>query len=309
MIRFRMLGTVDLEDAAGRELRPALRRPKLLALLGYLAAARPHGFHRRDALVAVLWPELDNAHARNALRQAVHSLREALGRDALIARGEEELGLNDTCVSCDVREFDVALEAGQAEPALALYRGGLLSGLHVSAVPEFERWLEEERDHLRQRACGAAQALSEEAETAGRVTESIAWARRLTDLSPFNETALRRLVELLDRGGDRAGAVSAYGEFERRLERDLEVEPSSETHALMHEIRRRSRTAEIVAARDEQRRAAPAAHRSHLGPPAESSPFSETRAGGLKGLLEWMARARLFRAIGWTRADSPPPRG
>ena len=256
MIRFRMLGAVDLEDAEAREVRSVLRRPKLLALLGYLAAARPRGFHRRDTLVALLWPELDNAHARNALRQAVHSLREALGRDALVARGEEELGVNDKCVSCDVREFDAALEAGQAEPALALYRGGLLSGLHVSAVPEFERWLEEERGHLRQRASGAAQALSEEAQTAGRVTEAIAWARRLTDLSPFNETALRRLVELLDRGGDRAGAVRAYGEFERRLERDLEVEPSSETHALMREIRRRSRTAEIVAARNE--RATPA---------------------------------------------------
>ena len=309
MIRFRMLGTVDLEDAAGRELRPVLRRPKLLALLGYLAAARPHGFHRRDTLVALLWPELDNAHARNALRQAVHSLRDALGRETMLARGEEELGLNETCVWCDVRAFDEALEAGQAEQALELYRGGLLTGLHVSSVPEFERWLDEERECLRRRACGAALVLSEGAEAAGRVTDAVAWARRLTDLSPFNETALRRLVELLDRGGDRAGAVSAYGEFERRLERDLEVEPSSETHALMHAIRRRSRTAEIVAERDERNTAAEAVHRSHLGPPAESSPFSETRVGGLRGVLERLARARLFRAIGWTRANSPPPLG
>lgn len=256
MIRFWMLGTVDLEDSAGRELRSVLRRPKLLALLGYLATARPFGFLRRDTLVALLWPELDNAHARNALRQAVHSLREALGRDALIARGEEELGLNESCVSCDVREFDRGLGAGQREQALALYRGGLFTGLHVPGVPEFERWLDEERDWLRQRACEAAQALGEAAEAAGRMTDAVTWARRVTDLSPFNETALRRLVELLDRGGDRAGAVSAYGEFERRLERELEVEPSSETHALMHEIRRRSRTAEIVAASDEERASA-----------------------------------------------------
>ncbi|HXI63150.1 MAG TPA: BTAD domain-containing putative transcriptional regulator [Gemmatimonadales bacterium] len=252
MLRFRMLGTVDLEDAEGPEVRSVLRRPKLLALLGYLAAARPRGFHRRDTLVAVLWPELDNAHARNALRQAVHSLREALGRDALLARGEEELGLNESCVWCDVRAFDGALDAGQTEQALELYGGGLLTGLHVPGVPEFERWLDEEREDLRRRACRAAQVLSEGAEAAGRVTDAVAWARRLTDLSPFDETALRRLVELLDRGGDRAGAVRAYGEFERRLERDLEVEPSSETHALMHEIRARKRTAEIVAAREQR---------------------------------------------------------
>ncbi|HEV2750024.1 MAG TPA: BTAD domain-containing putative transcriptional regulator [Gemmatimonadales bacterium] len=256
MIRFRMLGTVDLEDSEGRDLRSVLRRPKLLALLGYLAAARPYGFHRRDTLLALLWPELDNAHARNALRQAVHALRAALGHAAILARGEEELGLSEECVSCDVRDFDATREVGQAEQALESYHGGLLTGLHVSDVPEFERWLDEEREHLRGCACETAQVLSEEAEAAGRVTDAVAWARRLTDLSPFNETALRRLVELLDRGGDRAGAVRAYGDFERRLERDLEVEPSSETHALMHEIRRRSRTAEIVEARDEQRASA-----------------------------------------------------
>jgi len=37
MISFRMLGSVELRDSQGRELDAILRRPKLLALLGYLA--------------------------------------------------------------------------------------------------------------------------------------------------------------------------------------------------------------------------------------------------------------------------------
>jgi len=41
MIRFRMLGSVELKDSQGRELDAILRRPKLLALLGYLTIARP----------------------------------------------------------------------------------------------------------------------------------------------------------------------------------------------------------------------------------------------------------------------------
>src|SRR3989442_5759815 len=88
MIRLRLLGTVDLRDSQGRELGSVLRRPKLLALLGYLTVARPRGLQRRDTLVALLWPELDHAHARNALSQAVHALRQALGHAALLARGE-----------------------------------------------------------------------------------------------------------------------------------------------------------------------------------------------------------------------------
>src|SRR5215208_1379921 len=241
MIRLRMLGTVDLRDSRGRELPSVLRRPKLLALLGYLGIARPPGLHRRDTLVALLWPELDHAHARNALRQAVHALREALGRDAVLARGEEELGVSEEYLWCDVRQFETALDAGEAEAALELYGGGLLSGLHLSGVPEFERWLDEEREHVRRRACEAAQLLTDRADVAGNATGAARWAHRLTELSPSDETAVRRLIELLDRAGDRAGAVRAYDEFERRLARDLELQPSSQTHALAQSIRARRR--------------------------------------------------------------------
>ena len=247
MIRLRLLGTVDLRDSQGRELGAVLRRPKLLALLGYLTVARPRGLQRRDTLVALLWPELDHAHARNALSQAVHALRQTLGHAALLARGEEELGVSEEGLGCDVREFETALEAGRAEQALELYRGGLLNGLHVSGVPEFERWLDEERERLRRRACEAAQLLTEREAGAGNQVGAARWALRLTELSPFDETAVRRLVELLDRMGDRAGAVRAYEEFERRLGRDLEVEPSLATQGLIARIRARR---SLVAAPD-----------------------------------------------------------
>ena len=239
MIRFRMLGSVELRDAQDRELGAVLRRPKLLALLGYLTIARPSGFHRRDTLVALLWPELDHAHARNALSQAVHALRQALGREVLRARGEEELGISEEGISCDVREFETALEAGQVEQALDLYRGSLFNGLHLSEVPEFERWLDEERERVRRRACEGAQRLIDRDETARNLVGAARWAQRLTELSPFDETAVQRLVELLDRAGDRAGAVRAYQEFARRLGRDLEVEPSAATRLVMEGIRTR----------------------------------------------------------------------
>ncbi len=239
MIRFRLLGTVDLRDSEGRELRSVLRRPKLLALLGYLAAARPPGFHRRDTLVALFWPELDNAHARNALRQAVHALRQSLGHAVVLARGEEEVALAEECLSCDLREFEKLLGAEQAESALELYRGALLNGLHVSEAPEFERWLDAEREHARRRACQAAEGLTDRAGAVGNPPAAARWALGFTELSPFDETAVRRLIQLLDRAGDQAGAVRAYEEFERRIGRDLEVQPSSATSALVQVIRAR----------------------------------------------------------------------
>src|SRR2546423_14173617 len=154
MISFRMLGSVELRDSQGREIDAVLRRPKLLALLGYLTIARPWGFQRRDTLVALLWPELDHAHARNALNQAVHALRQALGREVLRARGEEEVGTKEEGISCDVREFETELEAGQAEQAVELYSRCLINGFHATEVPEFERWLDEGRGRGRRRALG-----------------------------------------------------------------------------------------------------------------------------------------------------------
>ncbi len=263
MISFRMLGSVELRDSQGRELDAILRRPKLLALLGYLTIARPWGFQRRDTLVALLWPELDHAHARNALNQAVHALRQALGREVLRARGEEEVGTKEEGISCDVREFETALEAGQAEQALALYRGSLFNGFHVSEVPEFERWLDEERERVRRRACEGAQLLIDRDEAARNPVGAARWAQRLTELSPFDETAVRRLVELLDGAGDRAGAVRAYEEFARRLGRDLEVEPSAETRGVIEGIRTRQ-PAERV---DEARSADAAVRRERVAAP------------------------------------------
>src|SRR4051812_8544668 len=83
MIELQTLGGLDLRDAKGRELRAVLRQPKRFALLAYLAVATPRGFHRRDTLLGLFWPELNQKHARNALNQAVHVLRHSLGREPL----------------------------------------------------------------------------------------------------------------------------------------------------------------------------------------------------------------------------------
>src|SRR2546425_13319593 len=89
MIKLGMLGTLSLTDANGREVRTVLRQPRRLALLAYLAAATPRGFHHRDGLLALFWPELDQEHARAALRQALHVVRDALGADVIVTRGDE----------------------------------------------------------------------------------------------------------------------------------------------------------------------------------------------------------------------------
>src|SRR5438876_11357536 len=217
MIELRMLGRLSLTGADGREVRGLLGQQRRLALLAYLAAASPQGFHRRDTLLALFWPELDQEHARAALRQALHVVRDALGGDAVASRGDEEIGLDFAQVSCDVAAFERALRMGQLEEPLDLYRCALLEGFFISDAPEFERWLETERARLQQAAAGAARALSERSESDTDLTRAVRWTRRSMELAPSDEGLVRHLMTLLDRQGDRAGALQDYEAFVGRF--------------------------------------------------------------------------------------------
>src|SRR2546428_12077334 len=176
MIELRLLGRLSLTSAAGRDVRALLGQPRRLALLAYLAAATPPGFHRRDSLLALFWPELDQEHARAALRQALHVVRDALGADAVASRGDEEIGLDFDQFSCDVNAFGNAVDEEQFREALDLYRGDLLEGFFISGAPEFERWLETGRARLREAAARAARNLSERAEARDNLTTAVQFA-------------------------------------------------------------------------------------------------------------------------------------
>src|SRR5947208_192334 len=138
VVEFRILGALNLLGAGGRELSSVLAQPKRIALLAYLAAATPRRLHRRDSLLALFWPELDQEHARAALRQALHGLRHALGDGVLVTRGDEDIGLDAERIRCDVVEFERAAVVGRLADALDLYRGDLLEGFFIRGAPEFE---------------------------------------------------------------------------------------------------------------------------------------------------------------------------
>lgn len=217
-------------------MRALLVQPKRLALFAYLALANPPRLHRRDSLFALFWPESSDEQARRSLRQALHFLRTTLGPHALVSRGDDEIGVDFGAVWCDVREFERALHEGRGDEALRLYRGHLLEGFHVSGVaPELGHWLDDERSRLRERAVIAARAMAEQAECDGNAPLAIQLLREVLRLDAGTEAALRRLMLLLDRAGDRTGALRAYDEFARRLAAEAEA-PSPESRALAERI-------------------------------------------------------------------------
>jgi serine/threonine-protein kinase len=241
MIRLSLLGGVDLRGPEGDELRTVLAQPKRLALLAYLAAAHPAGFHSRDTLLALLWPDLNQEHGRAALRQGLYVLRHALGDGIMVTCGDGVIGLDHRHVWCDVTAFNVALDQGSRADALALYGGELLAGFHVAGVPEFERWLDGQRARLAARAATATWALIECAKRRGDLSEALEWAFRLLAINQDDERALREVIALLDQRGDRIAALRMYREFAHRVAADYGIDPAPETEALVSAIRARGR--------------------------------------------------------------------
>lgn len=233
----RVLGGLDLRGPDGRPVSGILSQPKRSALLVYLAAEAWEVPVRRDSLVGLFWPDLEQDRGRHALRQALYVLRQGLGPDVLLAHGDDDVRVDSSRFRSDVGMFERFAASGNAAAAMGWYGGDLLPGFYVSDAVEFERWLERERLRLRRLAADCAWALAGAAEKAADPAEASRWARTATDLTPYDEAALHRLVSLLDRLGDRAGAIRAFDHFARRLEEEYAAPPSPRTLELVRRVR------------------------------------------------------------------------
>jgi DNA-binding SARP family transcriptional activator len=237
-IALEVLGGIELRGVEPVEAHKILVQPKIVALLLYLAMAGAAGrYQRRDQLVGLLWPELDQTHARTALRKAVHAIRAVLGAEVILSRGDEELALAPGALSCDAAAFRQEVEIGALARAMERYRGDLMPGFHLSDCADFERWLEAERTELREQAAAASIALAQLFEQEASMTVATRWARRAVRYAWDDERVLRRAISLLERAGDRAGALRVYDEFAERLKAEFSADPSGETVALVAGLR------------------------------------------------------------------------
>jgi DNA-binding SARP family transcriptional activator len=165
----------------------------------------------------------------------LYAIRQALGDDALTARGDEEIAVNRSVVWCDAVSFDEAIASDHLSRAHELYCAELLDGFFADA-PGFERWLEEERQRYRDVAATAAWTLAQRYDANAEMTLAAQWARRVAALSVSDERTLRRILTLLERAGDRASAARVYDTFATRLRDEYQVEPSPETLALVQRM-------------------------------------------------------------------------
>ncbi len=297
MIELTLLGLQTVRASDGREFGSLAAQPKRFALLAYLAMTGGGGYHRRDALTAMFWPELDQFAARRALRNTLYHLRETIGDGVLITRGDDAIAIDPESLTCDGTKLSAAVAEGRFEEAVDLFRGELLAGVHFPNAGEgFEEWLSRERARTVGLVLRALHALAERDEAAGNIAAAVRWAQRACALAPDDESWLRRSMSLLDAGDDRGSALRLYEGYERRLAAEFNSNPTAESAALAARIRGGERRARVREAQ------APPAAAPPAPPPTGPSAPEDSRAPNGDAVVAPVLPRRSTRAVHWALA-------
>jgi DNA-binding SARP family transcriptional activator len=207
-------------------------------LLAVLAAHHGSALSR-DVALDILWPESGADSAINSLNQTVFQLRRYV--DPTYKGGEspdyvvstsEHVGLSADLVHTDLeelRKLPTRLAAADwqgrqtaALRAIKLVRGEFLADLR------YEEWANRQQLSIHAEVRERLLPIALSPGTSYEVEVSAQAATALLHLDPFDEGAILALAECLSRSGRRAAARQVVVDFLKRLETDLDLEPTAE---------------------------------------------------------------------------------
>lgn len=217
-----------------------------LAILAVLAVAGERGL-RRERLAAMFWPDSDEERARNALRQALFTLKRDIGGGD-ITLGVSDLRLNPEVLTADVTDFDVAMREQRFADAASLYRGAFLDGVYLKESPDFERWTEEHRARLSSDYGRALERAAAEAHQQRDFRSAADWWEQRARHDPLSGRVARLYMEALVAAGDREQAIRHASQHVDLVRRELEVEPDAEVLALAETLKEAPKVAQRAGA-------------------------------------------------------------
>lgn len=226
---------------------------KARALLAFLAmqADVPHS---RKKLAEWLWPGLPPNAALANLRIVLLNLRKVVNTGTAVRLNVDRnsISLVASGFSIDVSTFMLPRKhctcAGAALPcseciarmetSSALYLGDFLAGFSLPDCPEFDDWLQLQREALQQVAIRRHAELAGIHELRGDITAALVHAHRHVAMANWDEAAYRRLMRLLVQNGQPEIALAQFERCRRLLNTELGVQPGEETNRLAESIAR-----------------------------------------------------------------------
>ena len=215
---------------------------KMRGMLAYLAV-EPERDHDRDSLASMFWPGNGAIQARGNLRRTLFDLRQALEtpRRKFFRTSKNSIRLVHEFTS-DYSEFTDRAQKGNGSAKdeaslVALYRGDFLAGLTIPDCPEFEAWMQAQRESLRCRALALLEQLWRRHANAGEIASALPHVLRHAELEPWDEDVHRQAMALLVRNGQAAAAVRQFEICTRLLREELGTVPGEATRALCERIK------------------------------------------------------------------------
>ena len=235
MLELRTFGSTTVHRFDGSIADGAAAQRRSLALLAVLAVSAEAGTSR-DSLLALLWPDSDPVRGRHALTQSLYQLRRALECDDLFLAAGSTLRLNNCRIACDTWSFGRAVQGGNDQEAVSVYRGPFLEGLVLSNCAEFEQWSAAHRARFRDLAAGALRRLASGAEAQGDQLKAVVVLTQLVSLDPLNGADTCRLMTAMAAGGDRPGAIRRGRLHSALMREELELDADQSVVQLIDEL-------------------------------------------------------------------------
>lgn len=187
-------------------------------------------------LIDCLW-SAEEITPRGALDTALLRLRKILGRDDAVLMNDGKVSLNDQLCWVDAWAFERAADRyllthsrGEAEKALALYRGELLGGISPPA------WAAPLRERLAAKFQTIVTSLGDEHERAAEWSSAARTYQRALTANGVAEDFYRRLIRCYWRMGQQAEAIQVYRRCCDALHLLTRSGPSAATTALYSQV-------------------------------------------------------------------------
>ncbi len=241
-----LLGEFAVERGQDRLPIGTWARHKAVALLQFLAI-QPKGWAPRERVLDALWGE-EASH--NALYVTLHSLRQGLNTG--LAEPLNYVTLQNGLVGLapalylgsDLQQFRSCIQAARTHwgqdrrLALDCYRRamGICKGELLAGVPD-QLWLSPLRETVRQMAIEALVRLAQACAT-GDETDSLSLWMQLLEIEPGHEQAVREVMLLQWRRGQRAAAHRHFANYLNYVQQELGADPAPDLLTLHGQIER-----------------------------------------------------------------------
>ncbi len=199
------------------------------------------GAQSRERISLDFWPDSSPARVRSNFHTTLYRVRQALGENIIVFKDENYCVNPDLDVWCDAQEFEALVKKARPLPfrdartedlwlhAAALYQGDFL--------PQFDaEWAADYREMLNELYIEALVSLGECARARHDLAEAIKMFKQALKVDPFREDVHRALITCFAERGERRKIYLHYRELQQLFARELDVEPSRETVALVKSL-------------------------------------------------------------------------